>query len=143
MNCIASCKFVNIVKGIRLTWENEENPGCHFASGSQTAEVELPNGHGDGVLHGVDDVVEVPQFCTEHEVEEAAEWSEDYDKLHHEGWETNEAKFNGGCNLFEGFLETEMNKIECSDALFSPCLCLRSLQSLSMDVKTVKDTVYS
>ena len=112
MNCIASCKFVNIVKGIRLTWENEENPGCHFASGSQTAEVELPNGHGDGVLHGVDDVVEVPQFGAEHEVEEAAEWAEDDDELHHKGWETNEAKFDCGRDLFEGFLETKKNKIK-------------------------------
>ena len=91
----------------------------------------------------MDDVVEVPQFRTEHEVEEAAERSEDDDELHHEGWETNEAKFDCGRDLFEGFLETEMNEIESSDALFSPCLCLRSLQSLSMDVKTVKDTVYS
>ena len=99
----------------KLTWENEENPGGHFASGSETAEVELPDGHGDGVLHGVDDVVEVPQFGTEHEVEEAAERSEDDDELHHEGWETDEAKFDGGRDLFEGFLETEMNKIESSE----------------------------
>ena len=60
----------------------------------------------------MDDVVEVPQFRTEHEVEEAAERSEDDDELHHEGWETNEAKFDCGRDLFEGFLETEINKIE-------------------------------
>ena len=62
----------------------------------------------------MDDVVEVPQFGTEHEVEEAAEWSEDDDELHHEGWETHEAKFDGGRDLFEGFLETEMKEIESS-----------------------------
>ena len=91
----------------------------------------------------MDDVVEVPQFGAEHKVEEAAEWAEDDDELHHKGWETNEAKFDCGCDLFEGFLETEMNKLESSDISFSPCLCLRSLQSLSMEVKTVKETVYS
>lgn len=89
-----------------LTREGKEDP-CRCVTGRlQAAEVELADGHGDGVLHGQRHRHERVEAGRAHEEEEAAEGAENDDKLYQEGGEAHETELDGGGNLTERLLET-------------------------------------
>ena len=94
----------------KITWKGKEDPCSHFISSSETCKIEFPDSHGDCVLHRVEWVIEVPEVSTEDKIKEAAEGTKDDDEFHNKGGQSNKAKLDGGRNLFECFLETEISK---------------------------------
>lgn len=97
----------------------------------------------------MDHVVEVPQLGVQHKVEEATEGPEHDYKLHYKCSEANEAKLDGCCDLFEGFLETEKANIQIDRMIDVKNVdlkiknYLKSLHNFRSDVKTVIETTSS
>ena len=65
--------------------KDKEEPRSALAGSPEGGEVELADAHGERVLDGEGEGVEVLQVRAEDEVEEAAEGSKHNDELHHKG----------------------------------------------------------